>query len=83
MQKFYIIAVADKDKVNFQEVAQNPNTLVYSLDGTKCVIKQKVNEDEPSFITSGLVTPLFTFNSNKLLLESSEYQNNWQASEEI
>ena len=83
MQKFYVIAVEDKDNVNFQEVAQSQEHLRYSLDKTKFVIKQLADKPEPSFILSGLLTPLFTFDSNRLFLESAEYENNWKSPEEI
>jgi hypothetical protein len=54
MLTYAIINTTDKDKVNFEEVIQEPSTVRYSLDGTQFVIKY---ETEPSFITNGSVVP--------------------------
>ena len=54
MLTYAIINTTDKDKVNFEEVIQEPSTVRYSLDGTQFVIKY---ETEPSFITDGSVVP--------------------------
>ena len=54
MSTYAIINTTDKDKVNFEEVIQEPSTVRYSLDGTQFVIKY---ETEPSFITNGTVIP--------------------------
>lgn len=54
MLTYAIINTTDKDKVNFEEVIQEPSTVRYSLNGTQFVIKY---ETEPSFITDGTVVP--------------------------
>lgn len=54
MLTYAIINTTDKDKVNFEEVIQEPSTVRYSLNGTQFVIKY---ETEPSFITDGSVVP--------------------------
>jgi len=54
MLTYAIINTTDKDKVNFEEVIQEPSTVRYSLDETQFVIKY---ETEPSFITDGSVVP--------------------------
>jgi hypothetical protein len=64
MITYAIILTNDFDKVDFEEVIQEPSTVRYSLDGLKFVIKYEI---EPSFITDGTVVPDAVLNHSDCL----------------
>lgn len=73
---YYVINTSDKDNVNFEEIVQNPNTLRYSLDGLKFIIKLPVGQtSDPSFISNGSVTPVGKYTHSEILtlLESDDW----------
>jgi len=75
---YYVINTIDKDNVDFNEIVQNPNTLRYSLDGTKFIIKLPVTQtSDPSFISNGTVTPVSKLTHSEILtlLETTEWTN--------
>lgn len=56
---YYVINTSDLNKVDFVEIVQKPDTLRYSLDGSKFFIKTPLGvESEPSFISNGNVVPV-------------------------
>jgi len=65
---YAFIATSDKDKVDFSEVVQDPNTVRYSLDGTLFIIKWDKDET-PSFITDGSVVPTWSGNHAGVLIQ--------------
>lgn len=75
---YYVINTADKDNVDFEEIVQNPNTIRYSLDGSKFIIKLPVGEtSDPSFISDGSVIPVGKYTHSEILtlLETAEWTN--------
>ena len=57
---YAIIAIADIDKVDFNQVDQtSADTVRKSLDGSKFVLKW-YHEEEPTFIVDGTIVPLQT-----------------------
>ena len=64
---YAIISATDIDNVDFDQVPENNNeSLRYSLDKTKFVIKWW-NDNTPTFITDGTVTPLQTLTHQEAL----------------
>ena len=75
---YYVINTTDFDNVNFVEIVQNPNTVRYSLDGSKFIIKRPVGvETDPTFINDGSVTPVGKYTHSEILtlLETAEWTN--------
>ena len=75
---YYVINTTDYDNMDFQEIIQNPNTVRYSLDGSKFIIKRPVGvETDPSFISNGSVTPVGKYTHSEILtlLETAEWTN--------
>lgn len=69
---YAIISATDIDNVDFNQIPENNNgSLRYSLDKTEFVIKWW-NDNTPTFITDGNVTPLQTLtHAEALVLMSS------------
>lgn len=51
MRKFLIISASEKNKIDYSQVPQEEDGLVYTLDGTKTFIKWDTEED-PTFVSS-------------------------------
>ena len=67
---YYIINTTDLNKIDFQEIVGNIDTLRYSLDGSKFIIKTPIGfEGDPSFITNGDITPVGTYTHSEILTE--------------
>lgn len=71
-----IILTADIDKVDFNQVPQNRDTVRYSLDGTQFVIKWN-SDAVPTFITDGSVIPFLTLTHEQclVLMASNEWSD--------
>lgn len=79
---YYVINTIDKDKVDFVEIVQNPNTIRYSLDMSKFIIKTPVGvESDPSFVSNGNVTPVGTYTHSEILVLLDG--NEWSLTEEV
>ena len=75
---YYVINTTDKDNVDFNEIVQDVNTIRYSLDNSKFIIKTDVDGTEPTFISNGTVTPVSKLTHSEVitLLEGVEWTNN-------
>ncbi len=67
---YYVINTTDLNKIDFQEIVGNINTIRYSLDGSKFIIKTPIGfEGDPSFISNGSVVPVGTYTHSEIITE--------------